>query len=176
MDFLDRIVDVFTRVCATVGAFWALALGFLILYDVTWRAAFNNPFDGTIEIIANSMPAIVFLLLPYATFRNAHLRTTVVYQAVGIGGRRTIDTIAFSIGIIFFVSVAIGGYEDMIVGYVENEGEGFGFYRIPIWPVRGLLFVFSIIIASFYALLLAHVLIGTSARMTEQTSGEMDKH
>ena len=173
MDSLDRFVDVFTRVSATIGAFWAMALGFLILYDVTWRALFNDPFDGTIEYVANSMPCIVFLLLPYATFRNAHLRTTVVFQSVGLGAQRTISAISFALGVLFFISVAIGGYEDMVLGYIENEGEGYGFYRIPIWPVRALLFVFAIFTASFYVLLLVHTLMGTRVKMTEEAAGEM---
>ena len=52
---VDNVVNTVTRVCSTVAAFWAMALAFLILWDITGRTFFNAPFDGTIEIVANSM-------------------------------------------------------------------------------------------------------------------------
>ncbi|MBT3808869.1 MAG: TRAP transporter small permease, partial [Rhodospirillaceae bacterium] len=112
---VDNVVNTVTRVCSTVAAFWAMALAFLILWDITGRTFFNAPFDGTIEIVANSMVSILFLQLPYTIYRGAHLRTTVVYQNLNDMGRRGIDIFVAIIGIWFFWSVAIGGWEDMII-------------------------------------------------------------
>ena len=91
--------------------FWALALSFLILYDITGRTFFNTPFDGTIEIVANSMVSILFLQLPYTIYRGAHLRTAIIYQNLGGHGQRAIDFVLAALGVWFFIAIAIGGWE-----------------------------------------------------------------
>ena len=90
---VDNVFNSVSRVCSTIAAFWALALAFLILYDITGRTFFNTPFDGTIEIVANSMVSILFLQLPYTIYRGAHLRTAVIYQNLGDYGQRAIDVL-----------------------------------------------------------------------------------
>ncbi len=118
---IDRVVYSVTRVCSTIAAFWAMALAFLILYDITGRTFFNAPFDGTIEIVANSMVSILFLQMPYTIYRGAHLRTTVIYQNVAPIFRRLIDIFAAGLGVWFFVSIAMGGFEDMLIGWDVYE-------------------------------------------------------
>ena len=110
---VDNVFNSVTRVCSTIAAFWALALAFLILYDISGRFFFNSPFDGTIEIVANSMVSILFLQMPYTIYRGAHLRTAVIYQNLGDYGQRTIDFIVALLGIWFFFSIALGAWEDM---------------------------------------------------------------
>ena len=158
---IDNVFNSVTRVCSTIAAFWALALAFLILYDITGRAFFNTPFDGTIEIVANSMVSILFLQMPYTIYRGAHLRTAVIYQNLGDYGQRTIDVIVALLGIWFFFSIALGAWEDMIIGWEVDEREGEGSIRVPIYPVRTLLFVFSGISLIAYAILGWHSLFGT---------------
>jgi TRAP-type C4-dicarboxylate transport system permease small subunit len=170
---VDNIVNTVTRVCSTVAAFWAMALAFLILWDITGRTFFNAPFDGTIEIVANSMVSILFLQLPYTIYRGAHLRTTVVYQNLPNLGRRLIDIIVALLGIWFFWSVAVGGWEDMIIGWEVDEREGEGSIRVPIFPVRSLIIVFAIVSLVVYAVLLWHFVFGTEP-ITDEEEGKVD--
>ena len=170
---VDNIVNTVTRVCSTVAAFWAMALAFLILWDITGRTFFNAPFDGTIEIVANSMVSILFLQLPYTIYRGAHLRTTVVYQNLPDLGRRLIDIIVALLGIWFFWSVAVGGWEDMIIGWEVDEREGEGSIRVPIFPVRSLIIVFAIVSLIVYAVLLWHFVFGTEP-ITDEEEGKVD--
>lgn len=158
---VDNVFNSVTRVCSTIAAFWALALAFLILYDITGRAFFNSPFDGTIEIVANSMVSILFLQMPYTIYRGAHLRTAVIYQNLGDYGQRTIDVIVAALGIWFFFSIALGAWEDMIIGWEVDEREGEGSIRVPIYPVRTLLVIFAGISLIAYVILGWHALFGT---------------
>ncbi len=158
---VDNVFNSVTRVCSTIAAFWALALAFLILYDITGRFFFNAPFDGTIEIVANSMVSILFLQLPYTIYRGAHLRTAVIYQNLSEYGQRTIDVIVALLGIWFFFSIALGAWEDMLIGWEVDEREGEGSIRVPIYPVRTLLYFFAWISLIAYVILGWHALFGT---------------
>ncbi len=170
---LDRVVYTVTRVCSTIAAFWAMALAFLILYDITGRTFFNAPFDGTIEIVANSMVSILFLQMPYTIYRGAHLRTTVVYQNVGPLVRRLIDITVAALGVWFFFSIALGGYEDMVIGWDVDEREGEGSIRVPVYPVRTVIFAFAVVSALTYLVLLFHFLFGGQA-ITEEEEGRVE--
>ena len=170
---IDRVVYSVTRVCSTIAAFWAMALAFLILYDITGRTFFNSPFDGTIEIVANSMVSILFLQMPYTIYRGAHLRTTVIYQNVAPIFRRLIDIFAAGLGVWFFVSIAMGGFEDMLIGWDVDEREGEGSIRVPVYPVRTVIFAFAIVSAATYAVLLIHFLFGGQA-ITEEEEGRLE--
>ena len=158
---VDNVFNSVTRVCSTIAAFWALALAFLILYDISGRAFFNSPFDGTIEIVANSMVSILFLQMPYTIYRGAHLRTAVIYQNLGDYGQRTIDFVVALLGIWFFYSIAIGSFQDMVIGWEVDEREGEGSIRVPIYPVRTLLHIFAWISLVAYVVLAWHALFGT---------------
>lgn len=170
---VDQVVYTVTRVCSTIAAFWAMALAFLILYDITGRTFFNAPFDGTIEIVANSMVSILFLQMPYTIYRGAHLRTTVIYQNVSAGVRRMIDIIVAALGTWFFLSIAYGGYEDMLIGWDVDEREGEGSIRVPVYPVRTVIFAFAIVSALTYLVLLVHFIFGGQA-ITEEEEGSIE--
>lgn len=158
---VDNVVNTVSRVCSTIAAFWAMALAFLILWDITGRTFFNAPFDGTIEIVANSMVSILFLQMPYTIYRGAHLRTTVIYQNLSDLPRRLIDIFVAVLGVWFFYSIAIGGWEDMIIGWNVDEREGEGSIRVPIYPVRTLIIVFAFVSMIVYLVLLWHFVFGT---------------
>jgi TRAP-type C4-dicarboxylate transport system permease small subunit len=170
---IDRVVYSVTRVCSTIAAFWAMALAFLILYDITGRTFFNAPFDGTIEIVANSMVSILFLQMPYTIYRGAHLRTTVIYQNVPAIWRRLIDIVVAVLGVLFFCSIALGGYEDMIIGWEVDEREGEGSIRVPIYPVRSLIIVFAVVSLLVYLVLLWHFVFGTEP-ITDEEEGKVE--
>lgn len=165
---VDRFFDKMTRVCGTIAAFWAMLLAFVIGADILARTTFDAPMIGVIELVANCIVSIVFLQLPYAIYRGAHLRTTVIYQNTPDIVRRLIDVISYSLGIMFFVGVAWGGWDDMIIGWEVDEREGEGSIRIPVAPVRTLIVAFGIISAATYVLLLIHTFLGTRQSFRER--------
>jgi TRAP-type C4-dicarboxylate transport system permease small subunit len=161
MDGIDRFFDSMTRASGTVAAFWAMLLAFVIGADIFARSVLNAPMIGVIELVANCIVSIVFLQMPYAIYRGAHLRTTVVYQNTPEIVRRLIDVIAYSLGIMFFIGVAWGGWADMIIGWEVDEREGEGSIGIPVAPVRTLIVVMGIVSAATYLVMLAHTVLRT---------------
>ena len=172
MNGIDRFFDSMTRVCGTVSAFWAMLLAFVVAADIIARLL-NSPLIGVPELVANCIVSIVFLQLPYAIYRGAHLRTTVVYQNTPDLVKRLIDFIAYSFGIMFFVGVAWGGWDDMIIGWEVDEREGEGSIGIPVAPVRTLIIVMGIISAATYVVMLLHTVLKTRPGYIER-EGEIE--
>ena len=161
MDGIDRFFDSMTRVSGTVAAFWAMLLAFVIAVDIIARTVLNAPMIGVIELVANCIVSIVFLQMPYAIYRSAHLRTTVIYQNTPEIIRRLIDVISFALGIMFFIGVAWGGWDDMIIGWEVDEREGEGSIGIPVAPVRTLIVIMGVVSAATYLVMLLHTVLRT---------------
>lgn len=132
-----------------VAAIWAFALAFVILADVIGRI-FGIAIQGTVELIANSIVAIVFLQFPLAIERGSFLRATVIYDAMPPRGRAAIDILACLLGMAFFLAVAAGGWSDMITSFRIGEFEGEGALRVPVYPTRAIIFLMSLASAFCY--------------------------
>jgi len=65
------------------------------------------------------------------------------------------------LGVWFFFSIALGAWEDMIIGWEVDEREGEGSIRVPIYPVRTLLVFFAGVSMIAYMILGWHALLGT---------------
>jgi TRAP-type C4-dicarboxylate transport system permease small subunit len=159
----DRRFAGLTRALSKLGAFWAMALAFLVIADIIGREAFSSPLPGTIEIVGNSVVAILFLQLPHAIAGGAMLRSTIVYDRLGELGRAVVDGLALALGLAFFVALAAGGWDDMIEGWRILEFEGEGALRVPVYPVRTLIVGLGLVAAAVYAALLWRVVRAAAA-------------
>lgn len=151
---------------STISAFWVLLLCAIFLYDIIGREAFNKPFLGTHEIVGNSIVGILFLELPSSIKSGAMLRTTIVYNVISDFWRRVIDSLSYILGIALFTSIILGGWDSMIVGWQIGEIEGAGAFEVPVYPVRTVIVVFSIICALVYLQLLVFTWIGKDQPVT----------
>lgn len=142
-----------------IAAAWLLILAFVILYDVIGRAVFNSPFLGAREILGNSVVAILFLQVPLAIHRGNMLRTTLIYDLLGVSGKRVIDIATFTLGIVFFVAVGVGGWSDMITGWRIREFEGIGALEIPVYPIRTISVFLSFFGAVIYLAMVAEMIV-----------------
>ena len=149
-----------TEVLSTISAFWALTLAGIILWDILGRELFDSPFLGTHEIVGNSIVGILFLELASTIKRGAMLRTLLIYNNIGVTGRRWIDCISYIFGISLFATILVGGYETTITSWQTLEIEGAGAFEIPIYPVRTLILVFSALCILVYLQLLFHIATG----------------
>jgi TRAP-type C4-dicarboxylate transport system permease small subunit len=134
----------------SLAAVWAFALAFVILFDVVGRM-FGFALQGTVEIIANSIVAIVFLQFPLAIERGTFLRATLIYDRAPEWGRIGIDVMSNLFGAAVFLAMAIGSYDDMITGFRIHEFEGEGALRVPVYPVRAIIFAMSLVAVACYA-------------------------
>ncbi len=149
-----------TNILSTISCFWVLLLMAIFLYDIIGREAFNSPFLGTHEIVGNSIVGILFLELPSSIKSGAMLRTTIVYNIAGEFWRRLIDSLSYLLGIVLFISIIVGGWSAMIVGWQIGEIEGAGAFEVPVYPVRTVIVIFSAICALVYLQLLVLTWLG----------------
>ncbi|WP_342070943.1 TRAP transporter small permease subunit [Yoonia algicola] len=130
-----------------IATIWAFLLAVVILVDVVGRSFFGQPLQGTKEIVANSIVAIVFLQFPLAVREKAFLRTTLVYDHLPGFLQRVVDSAGYLIGFGFFAAMAWGGWPDMMIGWRIGEFEGEGAFRVPVYPVRTIIVVLSALCA-----------------------------
>lgn len=143
-----------------MAAIWAFALAFAILADVVGRLV-GFALQGTVELVANSIVAIVFLQFPLTIVRGSFLRATVIYDTVGERWRQLIDLISCLFGLGIFVAIAWGGWGDMITSFRIGEFEGEGALRVPVYPTRAIIFAMSVLSILCYLQLMFALLSGS---------------
>lgn len=132
------------------SAFWTLGLAIVIFIDVVGRGMFSQPLPGTKEIIQNSVVAITFLQLPLAIYSGSMLRTSIFADAVPPLMRKVIRTFAMLLGFAMFAGLLYSTWPSFVDAYRIGEYEGEGSLRVPTWPVRGLVFLTSLLAAYAY--------------------------
>ena len=158
-DFVDRS----TEVLSTISAFWGLLLCAVYLWDIIGRELFNTPFQGTHELVANSIVGILFLELPSSIKRRAMIRTVFIFNAVSDQFRRTIDCSTYILGILLFAAIIWGGWDTMITSWELKEFEGAGSFEVPVYPVRTLIIIFSSLCCLIYLQLFYYTVTGKIA-------------
>lgn len=155
---IENTVKVFSNWLNVISAVWLGSIALLILYDVVGREFFASPFHGTNEIVSNSVLSILFLQLPLSILSRNALRTTIFYGTVSSKTKGYIDAASYFLAGMLFVAIAIGSWANMIEGWAILEQEGSGIVNIPVYPIRTLVVVVSIITAGVCALLIWHSL------------------
>jgi TRAP-type C4-dicarboxylate transport system permease small subunit len=172
---MNRLSEKTNGALNAVAAIWAFALAFVIVADVVGRM-FGYPLQGTAEIVANSIVAIVFLQFPLAVERGYFLRATVLHDVMPTTIRALLDVLAYLLGLALFLAIAMGSWQDMLTGFRIGEFEGEGALRVPVYPVRAIIVGMSLLIVAVYALLIARTIAklfstrrGTEPKSVNQT-------
>lgn len=138
------------RAIHLISAFWTLGLAIVILIDVVGRGMFSQPLPGTKEIIQNSVVSITFLQLPLAVYSGSMLRTSIFADAVPPLMRKVVRTFSMLLGFAMFAGLLYSTWPSFVDAYRIGEYEGEGALRVPTWPVRGMVFLTSILAAYAY--------------------------
>ena len=128
--------DKISKFLMVAAAAWAFGLTFLILADIIGRGAFNQPVQGTAEIVTASIVIIVFLQAGYAIRSRSMLRAEFLVIRFPKSVQRVLLAIGYLLGMAFFLMIISGGWDESILSWVENEFEGEGALRVPAWPAR----------------------------------------
>ncbi|MBL6959226.1 MAG: TRAP transporter small permease [Rhodospirillales bacterium] len=155
----ESVIGSFASVLNALSAFWLSIVAIVILYDVVGREMFDTPFYGTNEIVSNSVLSILMLQLPLSILERRSLRTTIVFDNVGLRGKSYIDAISYMLAGLLFLAIAVGSWPNMIEGWEILEQEGSGIIEIPVYPIRTLVVVVSIISVIVCTLLTYHALV-----------------
>ena len=132
----------------SVAAIWLILVALTIFAEVTFRNL--GIFLGADQIVQNSVPAIVFLQVPFAIASGTMLRTTLIYDFFKKRGKTVINIISYLIGIMLFLGIAVGGWTDMIKGWEIREYQGIGAIEFPVYPIRTVIIFSSIIVVFIY--------------------------
>ena len=81
-----------------MAAAWAFVLTFIIIADITSRGLFNDPLNGTREIVANSIVMIVFLQAGYAIRSRSMLSAEFLIDVFPPRVRRVVLALRLSAG------------------------------------------------------------------------------
>lgn len=136
----------------SIAAIWLILVAIAIFAEVTFRNF--GLFLGADQIVQNSVPAIVFLQVPFAIASGAMLRTTLIYDFFKERGKRIVNRISYIIGVLLFTGIAVGGWTDMIKGWEIGEYQGIGAIEFPVYPIRTVIIFSSIIIVIIYSTLI----------------------
>ena len=136
----------------SVAAIWLILVAITIFAEVTFRNF--GLFLGADQIVQNSVPAIVFLQVPFAIASGTMLRTTLIYDFFKERGKRIVNRISYIIGVLLFTGIAVGGWTDMIKGWEIGEYQGIGAIEFPVYPIRTGIIFSSIIIVIIYSTLI----------------------
>ena len=136
----------------SIAAIWLILVAIAIFAEVTFRNF--GLFLGADQIVQNSVPAIVFLQVPFAIASGTMLRTTLIYDFFKERGKRIVNRISYIIGVLLFTGIAVGGWTDMIKGWEIGEYQGIGAIEFPVYPIRTVIIFSSIIIVIIYSTLI----------------------
>ena len=145
---LVELSDKVSKFLMVLAAAWAFVLTFIIIADVTSRGLFNNPLNGTREIVANSIVMIVFLQAGYAIRSRSMLSADFLIDTFSRRARRAALVVGYLLGAAFFLLVFFGSWDATIDSWVTGEFEGEGALHVPSWPTR-----FTILIGSALAVI-----------------------
>jgi TRAP-type C4-dicarboxylate transport system permease small subunit len=126
-----------------LAAAWAFVLTFIIIADITSRGLFNDPLNGTREIVANSIVMIVFLQVGYAIRSRSMLSAEFLIDLFPPRIRRITLAFGYLIGVVFFLLIIFGGWDLAISSWVGGEFEGEGALHVPSWPTRFMILIGS---------------------------------
>ena len=150
---ISRIVIVMVKklseILQSIAAIWLVFVAFTIFAEVTFRNF--GLFLGADQIVQNSVPAIVFLQVPFAIVSGTMLRTTLIYEFCSKNGKKIINILSFLIGIMLFVGISVGGWTDMVKGWEIREYQGIGAIEFPVYIVRTVIIFASIMIVFIYS-------------------------
>ena len=84
----------------SVAAIWLILVAITIFAEVTFRNF--GLFLGADQIVQNSVPAIVFLQVPFAIASGTMLRTTLIYDFFKERGKRPINRLSILLSSSFY--------------------------------------------------------------------------
>jgi TRAP-type C4-dicarboxylate transport system permease small subunit len=145
LDKFDRLVSAASRGSGIIGALWIVSLMIVVTCDVIGRALFNLPVVGTPEIVRNSVPGIVFLLIPYAMRTNSHVRSSIILSRVPNILRRALLALGYLLGFIMFGLILSAAWQPMIRSWRIREFEGLGALEVPVYPIRTIIVAASLL-------------------------------
>lgn len=115
------------RLFGTIGAFVALATGFLTCVSVVMRALWSTPIPGDVEMTQMGIAFAISMCLPYCQLQKANIIVDFFTQSTSKGTRKVLDAIGSLMLVLLYgllawrssvgaISVREAGETTMIIG------------------------------------------------------------
>jgi TRAP-type C4-dicarboxylate transport system permease small subunit len=85
--------------------------------------------------------------------------------------RRVALAVGYLLGAAFFLTIVVGGWDSAIFSWVENEFEGEGALRVPVWPTRFMI-LFGGTLAALNYLIMAYLDVFRPEELDSQADAE----
>jgi TRAP-type C4-dicarboxylate transport system permease small subunit len=151
-----------------LAATWMMILAFVILADVLGRGFFNMPLQGTAEIVANSVVAIVFLQFPFAVSSRGMIYTPLLIANLPFNVKKLLTFLAFISGAAVFAAIAYSSYPNMIRAWHTSEYMSEGALRVPTVYTRATIIFTSVLCC------LAYLSLAWNALVAKPETGSAD--
>ena len=149
---------------ALLGGIAMVVMMLHIVADVATKYMFNDPIDGTTEIVAAYyMVAVVFLPVAYVTFTEGHLIVELFTGRMSgrplrvLSGFASLATLAYVLFLIYYTAV------EAVRRTIEGEAWETSVELVAVWPSRWLLPVGLAAMALYVAIEASRRLRGTAA-------------
>lgn len=132
---LDRALAGLTVGMAVIGAIGILAIMVITVMDVVTRTTTGGSFGGLVEYTEVLLVVAVFMSIPYAQLRGAHVGVSVLTErmparaASGVYAAGLV-VVASALGWMVWASL-----ERALISFSGNEYR-FGLALVPVWPAR----------------------------------------
>lgn len=135
---------------ADLGTLIAMAIAFLILYDIVMRLAFGRPFVGTTDLVAVSLLVVTFTQAPKALLLGKFLEVSVLTDRLPDRVRNLVAALGNILGAGVFLGLAITSIHSIDQALVLKEFFGSDAFRIPVAPIRiGITFTWIVFVLCF---------------------------
>lgn len=132
---LDKGITKLSQILSFIGAILIVCSMVLIVYNVLVRALFDSPFEGTAEIVKNSIVLTAFFMIPWAMVEKRHVRSTIITDRVPPLGKKILDITAYTVGAVVFLLTIYASWDLLVNSIVTMEYE-YGTINIPMYPLR----------------------------------------
>ncbi len=138
---------------AIIGGIAMIAMMLHIVADVATKYLFNDPIDGTTEIVAAYyMVAVVFLPIAYVTFKEGQLIVELFTGWMSDRSRRRLDGFAGLVTLAYLVFTIQHTAAEAVRRTIEGEAWETSVDLVAVWPSRWILPV-SLAVMALYVLL-----------------------
>lgn len=128
----DRKVYLSAVSVSRIGAGLLLGMMILIVTDVFLRFFFDNPVQGTFELVEILMGAVVSLSIAYCGYKGGHVAVEIITEHMKDRSRSVIELIHSLISAAFFVVVAFKSAQQAIV--IKESETVTTLLEIPVYP------------------------------------------
>lgn len=135
LTFLDKCLNVGSRVSLAVGGLIALAIAFVGTLDTVTGSLFNWPVPAAHTFAEESLPAAVLLSLGFVIRSHSNIVVDIVTQHMNKSIRWVTATISASLTILFLFGFTVGAW-NLASESIHLREVAVAAIEFPVWPMK----------------------------------------